>query len=305
MSAQQVLDPAKIKKLNDDFTKAVANNPLSSLFMCVTCPAAIVAVLGAATFFVAEIVFSIQSLVVGAQTYQYYMYQWVLNTTNSSQPIIVNGTIITPPPSNSSSNTTVSPQYYAQLAPNGNCMNIVGVWLIVFGSLGLAGCCLGNCIIRTNKPDGTVEQKATPLSVLGNLTSLACLCWLFYGTHLVYTEPWLACNASQYHVFYILIMFMFWLFIAVLCGFLLIFVVMTILYRGMSPEDQEKLKKDAADLQQTTQQQGAPATAAGTTAPPDAGTAAAAATTTTTTAADAAPAATTTTTTGGGQLQTV
>jgi hypothetical protein len=126
------------------------------------------------TFGVASTVFSIQALVVGADTYQ------------------------------------SGPQ----------CQRDVGVWLIVFGSLTLGGGCLKNCKENSKEVNENGElvdvQKPTLLSNIGNLAATVGTCWLFYGVSLVYNQPRLACNQSQYHVFYILVLVLFYLWVSVM-----------------------------------------------------------------------------------------
>jgi predicted membrane protein len=114
---------------------------------------------------------------------------------------------------------------------NPDCQHTVGVWMIVFGSLSVfftflwvvsVVCCQSK--IET-KEDGKTEEK--PNLFLGSVTGLVTLvlwCWIFYGTHLVYNIGSLQnCDPSQLAVFNLMVLFLFWTFIGLLFGFILLY----------------------------------------------------------------------------------
>jgi hypothetical protein len=102
------------------------------------------------------------------------------------------------------------------------CENTIGVWMIVYGSLGVAGAVL-SCICPDKSPNKTTDpsedqDKTNPCSCLASLIMLVNAGWVCYGMYLVYDNPlyYEVCNASQFQVFKLIVQFNFFIGIAVL-----------------------------------------------------------------------------------------
>jgi hypothetical protein len=125
-------------------------------------------ILFVAAFTIGVLVFSIQSLIVGIATYQ------------------------VPFP-----NTDGFPE---------NCQSTVGLWLLVYGSIGLIewahSFCRGFC---------SGKKGGWKMSVLlSRVTALFLYCWVCYGFNIwIYPEhyPGSRCSPSQYRVFSIVVLF--------------------------------------------------------------------------------------------------
>ena len=132
---------------------------------------------------------------------------------------------------------------------NSNCTNTVGVWLIVFGSLGLANfvfsCCC-NVVINTSKD----EDQQPRFNIFATILGLTQLAWLFYGVSLVYNPPDIIdCNASQFHVFRTLVLFMFWGLIAILASLLLLTCLLLPALALLKAGNQEQHHQEDPDLE--------------------------------------------------------
>jgi hypothetical protein len=94
-----------------------------------------------------------------------------------------------------------------------DCQNRYGVWLIVYGSLIVASAFFSCFCMSPGKKD---EDRKNPCQILVTLIGLANFGWLCYGINIVYSNPTDICNQSQYDVFRMIVMFMFWGAIAIL-----------------------------------------------------------------------------------------
>jgi hypothetical protein len=145
------------------------------LLMCLLTPILVGVMLGALTLIIAACVFAIQALVVGVATYQ---------------------------------------------DPLNTCQWTVGYWMVVFGSLYFASCGL-QCLCSAGGRDsadaeGHESNPSTLCSCISGCISLANLGWLSYGVYLVYnqSETLIKCNPAQYQTFNLMVMFLFWGFVA-------------------------------------------------------------------------------------------
>lgn len=108
------------------------------------------------------------------------------------------------------------------------CANTIGVWLIVYGTLSIANCALS--FLCGGKGDDGDERSGCLLGTFINLVSLVTFGWLCYGMYLVYTPGTLkACNPSQFQVFELMTLFMFYGSVAALVGSLFLLCAMGIL----------------------------------------------------------------------------
>ena len=100
-----------------------------------------------------------------------------------------------------------------------SCENYIGTWLVVFGSIGLG--MIGMNLLSEACLKPIDEEKSAPrpscFGFLLQLISLGQLGWICYGLSIVYggnTLQYQNCSPSQYHVFWLIVMLMFWGYIA-------------------------------------------------------------------------------------------
>jgi len=141
-----------------------------------------------------------------------------------------------------------------------SCQNRYGVWMIVFGSLIMGStffsCC---CIKPANKEDEEDKKRENPCQWLITLINLANFGWLCYGINIIYSNPTDICNQSQYDVFKLIVMFMFWGSIAILaaCLFLCISVLPVVAFAAdevrsdlrKRDDDSREANPNAADIE--------------------------------------------------------
>ena len=170
--------PGTDVSLNKDGAQRVFDNARERMGCCFVIwmiffgPIFIGIFLGIATIGIANLVFAIQALVVGANTYQ-----------------------------------------------GPDCQRTIGQWLIVYGSLVLGSTVLGCCCGERRKDDESDEPpKGNICQFVGHLCGFAAFGWLCYGINIIYDNPgtYQQCNPSQWDVFHLIVMFMFWGSIAVL-----------------------------------------------------------------------------------------
>ena len=106
-----------------------------------------------------------------------------------------------------------------QQAPD--CQHTIGVWLVVFGSLGLSSLVLELCC----GPKDSEGNKLLRPNVVSCMIILVEFGWLCYGVNIVYFNPsnYPVCNPSQWQVFQLVVMIMFWGAIATIAVVLLLY----------------------------------------------------------------------------------
>lgn len=168
--------------------------------VCLLVPILVALALGALTVLIASFVFAIQALVVGVE-------------------------------------------YYPSKI---QCESTMGVWMVVYGSLaiGVSGLqCLCNGVPRgaDDNDDDDKPPGSKPLGPLINLINLASFGWLCYGMNIILanTDHVGQCNDSLYGVFHLMIYFMFFGTMAILCAlcFILCGVIPAIIVLGLVDED--------------------------------------------------------------------
>ena len=81
-------------------------------------------------------------------------------------------------------------------------------WMVTFGSFVLVGCFLSICCESRSRED---EHKV--LTIFGFLTRffhLLTFCWVCYGFSLLTRHNYSSCSASQFNVFALMTLYMFW-----------------------------------------------------------------------------------------------